>query len=350
MLEYTLRKTMNLISYIKIENWVLESLIKIGVQANDALVIARSLTKTSLWGTDSHGIARITHYLSRFENGTLNKTPRFSFHQTAPSVCQIDGDDGHGILIMTKATEKAIELAKTTGIASVGVSNSSHCGAIGLYTRQMTEAGMVGFSFTHADALVVPYGGDKPFFGTNPISIAFPTENKSEPICLDMATSIVPWNYVMNARRENREIPNGLGIDKYGNDCINPHEMIGVKPMADYKGYCLAFLIDMLCGPLNGMNYGPKMTSMYKDLNKKRKLGSLVIALNPDMFGGKETLKFVGTNIINHIRQHGENVLFPGQPEYITKTKREKEGIPMTDALLNEFDVWAEKLNIEKLR
>ena len=335
-----------LVDYKKIQNWAIESFSKIGVPAKDAEIIAKALTKTSLWGIDSHGVARITHYLGRFENGTINKLPKLHFTKTAAGTGQLDGDDGHGIVIMTNATIHAIELAKDAGVGVVGVHNSSHCGAIGLYTRQITEAGMVGISFTHADALVVPHGGIKPFFGTNPISIAFPTENNDEPICLDMATSIVPWNYMMNAKREKAKVPLGLGVDKNGMDSKIAEDIVAVKPMADHKGYALAFLIDMLCGPLNGMNYGPNMTSMYRDLDKKRKLGSLVIAIDPARFGGKDTIRMIGTAMINQVRKHGDNILFPGQPEYISKQKRQASGIPISTAIAEDFNKWSDKLGV----
>lgn len=334
------------VDYQKIENWGIEAFTKSGISNNDASIITKALVNTSLWGIDSHGVARITHYLGRIENGTINKSPNLKLTRTAAATAQLDGDDGHGIVIMTNATTHAIEIAKESGVGIVGVHNSSHCGAIGLYTRQITESGMVGMAFTHADALVVPHGGNKPFFGTNPISIAFPTENNAEPICLDMATSIVPWNYMMNAKREKSKVPFGLGVDKNGNDSENSEDIVAVKPMAEHKGYALAFLIDMLCGPLNGMNFGPNMTSMYKDLDKKRKLGSLVIAIDPARFGGRDTIRMAGTAIINQVKTHGDNVLFPGQPEYISKQKRLESGIPITEAIAADFNKWSDKLGV----
>jgi ureidoglycolate dehydrogenase (NAD+) len=335
-----------LVDFKKIQNWSVEVFTKMGVPLKDAEIIAAALTTTSLWGIHSHGVARVTHYLERFENGTINKLPFLKFTKTAAGTGQFDGDDGHGIVIMTQATNHAIELAKDAGVGVVGVQNSSHCGAIGLYTRQITEAGMVGISFTHADALVVPHGGTKPFFGTNPISIAFPTENNEEPICLDMATSIVPWNFMMNAKREKSKVPLGLGVDKNGNDSENSEDIVAVKPMGDYKGYALAFLIEMLCGPLNGMKYGPNITSMYKDIDKKRKLGSLVIAIDPARFGGNDTIRQVGTAIINQLKSQDDKILFPGQPEYISKQKIQATGIPISSSIAEDFNKWSNKLGI----
>ena len=338
-----------LIDHVKMKNWSEDLFIRSGLSKKHANIVASALTETSLYGIDSHGVARITHYLGRLENGTIEKDPKMIFTKTAASTAQLDGNDGHGMVIMTEATDKAIEIAKENGTGVVGVFNSSHCGAIGLYTRQIARAGMVGFAFTHADALVVPHGGNKPFFGTNPISISFPTENNEEPVCIDMATSIVPWNYMMNAKREKAKVPIGLGVDKDGKDSEDSAAIVAVKPVAEHKGYALAFLIDLLCGPLNGMNFGPNMTSMYRDLDKKRKLGSLVFAIDPARFGGRDNFRAAATAMIEQVKQHGDNVLFPGQPEYISKAKRMKNGIPISQAILDDFNAWAKKLNAEKL-
>ena len=56
--------------------------------------------------------------------------------------------------------------------------------------------------------------------------------------------------------------------------------------MGDHKGYALAFLIDILCGPLNGMPYGPHIPAMYGDMTARRNLGSLVVAIDPARFAG----------------------------------------------------------------
>ena len=127
------------IDHKKITDWGVRMFVRMGVPEADAETIVGSLVKTSLWGIDSHGIARVTHYLTRLENGTINKTPKLGFTKTAGATGQMEGDDGHGIVIMTAATNHAIGMAREAGVGVVGVSNSSHCGAIGLYSRQVTD-------------------------------------------------------------------------------------------------------------------------------------------------------------------------------------------------------------------
>ena len=338
-------KNTSYISSTEISNWVIKTLLKIGLHETDATIIATSLVTTSLWGIDSHGIARIPHYLNRFEQGSINKYPKINMTKTGDATCQLDGDDGHGIIIMNRAADYSVEIANKAGIGVIGVKNSSHCGAIGLYTRKISEKGMIGIAFTHSDSLVIPYNGDKAFLGTNPISIAIPTLNSAEPLCVDMATSIIPWNIIMNAKRENIDVPINYGVDINGIETTKSRDIVAVKPMAEHKGYALAFIIDMLCGPLNGMAFGPNITSMYKELDKKRKLGSLVMAINPQMFAGLDFLKMASSLAIQQVKQQGNAVLFPGEPEYISSINRMQFGIPVTQSMKEEFDFWSNKLN-----
>jgi ureidoglycolate dehydrogenase (NAD+) len=338
------------VTFDNVTNWAKNIFVSIGLSELDSSIISKSLVQTSLWGIDSHGIARIPHYLNRIDSGSINKNPNIFLSKTALSTGSVNGDDGHGILIMHKSAQYAIEIAQNTGIGIVGISNSSHCGAIGLYTRQITEQGMIGIAFTHSDSLVIPHNGNQAFSGTNPISIAIPTLNAAEPLCVDMATSIVPWNIIMNAKRENIEVPRTYGVDKNGLETTKSRDIVAVKPMAEHKGYALAFLIDMLCGPLNGMAFGQNITSMYQDLDKKRKLGSLILAINPQMFAGLEFLKMASSLAIEQVKRQGNSVLFPGEPEYNSAIKRRQIGIPVSQSMKEEFDFWSDKLNYPYLK
>ena len=78
--------------------------------------------------------------------------------KTRDATGQLDSDDGHGIINMN-------QIAKKAGIGVIGVKNSSHCGAIGLYTNKIIEEGMIGIAFTHSGSFVIPYKGNKAFLG-----------------------------------------------------------------------------------------------------------------------------------------------------------------------------------------
>jgi ureidoglycolate dehydrogenase (NAD+) len=326
--------------------WITRAFKSVGLQQADAICCAQMLVQTSLWGIDSHGVARVPHYLNRLGQGSISPNPKLVFTRTAAGTGQVDGGHGLGFVVCEFAMRHAIELACDAGVGVVGVANSSHCGAIGLYTRQATRAGKIGIAFTHSDSFVVPYGGSKAFFGTNPISIAIPGTNPERPFCVDMATSIVPWNYIMNARRENREVSLGLGVDIDGEDTTDPQRIMAVKPMASYKGYALAFAIDMLCGPLNAMAYGPQIAPMYAKLDEHRRLGSLMMALDPERFAGGATIASVLISVAAALKQQDSAILVPGDPEYHTAESRTRDGIPIEPGLLDELLSWSVELGI----
>jgi ureidoglycolate dehydrogenase (NAD+) len=325
--------------------WVTSVFQSVGMPASDASDSARMLVQTSLWGIDSHGVARVPHYLARLTRKSIVADARPTFERSAPGTGTVDGGDGLGFVVSQHAMTRAIELARETGVGAVGVRNSSHCGAVGLYARQAANAGMIGIALTHSDAFAVPYGGTKKFFGTNPIAIAIPSTDPRRPFCVDMATSVIPWNRIANAKRENRSIPPGVAVDADGRDTTDPHQVAGVKPMGDHKGYALAFAIDMLCGPLNGMTFGPHLTRMYTELDQQRKLGSLMIALDPQRFGGGAALAMVVATAMAEVRQQS-GVLSPGDPEYRTEDERSQHGIPIEPGLQDEYRTWSQRLGV----
>ena len=307
--------------------------------------------QTRLWGVDSHGVARLGHYLSRIAAGSIEPRPKIRVRRTGPCTAQVDGGHGHGIVVCHRAMDEAIKLAQKNGIGAVGVSNSTHCGATALYGRQAARAGLIGIAFTHSDAFVAPHGGTKKFLGTNPICITVPTNDPEHPLCLDMATSAVPYNRVMNYRREKRALPLGWALDARGQPTTDAQAVECLLPLAGHKGYALAFMIDLLCGPLNGMPYGPHIPPMYRQLGHHRRLGSFFMAIDPARFGGGKKLPSVATKMAKEARAQPRadakaSVLAPGDPEHRSAERRAREGIPVEPGLRKEIERWSKRLGV----
>jgi ureidoglycolate dehydrogenase (NAD+) len=312
-----------------------------GMPHADAKLVADSLVQTSLWGIDSHGIARLPHYLRRLRAGSIEPKPVMRFTATGPCTGTLDGGHGLGILVCHRAMQEAIRMAETHGVGLVGCRHSTHCGAIGLYGRQAAKRGLIGIAFTHSDAFVVPHGGKVAFLGTNPICIAVPSD-EGPPVCLDTATAATTMNRIMNARRDGQPLPAGVALDQRGQPTTDAQAVAALFPMAGHKGYALAFLIDILCGPLNGMPFGPHIPVMYGDLSARRNLGSLMIALDPLRFAGGRSLSAVVGQMAREARQQPRaaarvEVLVPGDPEYRAERIRAVKGIPVEPRLRREL-------------
>ncbi len=339
------------VAHARLREWAQSALRAVGVPQADAELVAGSLVQTSLWGVDSHGILRLTHYLRRMSLGSVVAHAQPIVRRTGPVTAQIDGMDGLGILHAMRAMEIAMDMARASGVGVVGVSDSSHCGAMGLYTRAAAKARLLGIAMTHSSSVVAPHGGKEKFFGTNPLSIAFPRAH-GEPICLDMATAQVAWNKVLNARIENVPLEPGLTIDARGTPTTDPHQAAALIPLGGetygYKGYGLAFMIELLCGALNGMTYGPHVTPMYEELDRPRKIGHLLIAIDPKRFAGAATMEATAEAMIEELRGKGD-ILFPGEPEILEDARRRADGIPIEAAALADMNAWSEKLGLQSL-
>jgi ureidoglycolate dehydrogenase (NAD+) len=339
------------VTHERFQTWARACLEAVNLPRADADLVAHSLVLTSLWGIDSHGIMRLPHYLARLKEGSIEANPILSYLRTGPCTGQLNGGHGHGIVVCHRAMGEAVALARESGLGAVGVSESSHCGAVGLYGRQATRAGLIGVAFTHSDAFVAPFGGRGKFLGTNPICLAVPSRDLDRPICLDMATSAVPWNRVVNARREGRPLEKGWALDASGSPTTDPGAVDCLFPLATYKGYALAFLIDLLCGPLNGMPFGPHIPPMYGDYSERRHLGSFFLAIDPARFAGGARLPQVASQMAEEARRQpladdATEILAPGDPEYRCEAERRRVGIPIEPGQWKEICEWSDRLGV----
>jgi ureidoglycolate dehydrogenase (NAD+) len=164
-----------------------------------------------------------------------------------------------------------------------------------------------------------------------------------------MATSQVAWNKVLNARIEGYELDPGVAVDSDGSPTTDPNAArAGIPlggPIYGYKGYGLAFVVDLLCGAMNGMTFGPYINSMYEELDKPRKIGHLLIAIDPGRFAGSKTLESTVDAVIRDLRTRGE-ILFPGEPELIAQEERRVSGIPVDAEALADMKQWSARLGV----
>src|SRR5690625_5808297 len=140
---------------------------------------------------------------------------------------------------------------------------------------------------TYTDKSVVPFGGKEFFLCTNPIEYGIPAK-KNKPFILDMATSKVDLGKVLAYKEEGKEIPHGWGVNREGESVTNPDEVVSLSPFGGPKGYGLSLIVDIFSGLLSGSAFGPHISKMYGDLDRKRKLGHYFCVIDPNMFTNLE--------------------------------------------------------------
>ncbi len=262
---------------------VADKLVSAGLNRPHAELTADVLVSADSRGVHSHGVIRTEHYVKRLITGSLNPSPNFTFRKIRSGSGIFNADGGMGHVASVEAMTRAVEMAPETGIAMVGIEDSSHCGALSYFVSRATEKGMIGIALVQTDKCVSPFGGIKPFFGTNPIAFGFPCQ-KHPDVIIDMATSHVAYGKILHAREKNIEIPPEWGLDENGHPTTDPHSVRGISPLGGYKGYALGMAIDVLTGVLLGARFGPHITAMYGDYERRRHLAALMIAIDPSTY------------------------------------------------------------------
>lgn len=311
---------------------------KHGLSEEISETIADVLVHANLRGVDSHGVLRVEHYIKRMKAGGINLNPELQETKSTSTTGTLDGDNGFGHFVSKKAMESAISKAKEGGIGAVAVKNSSHCGALSYFVSQATEQNLIGVAMTHADKIVVPFGGAEPFFGTNPIAFGFPA-GEEEPVILDFATSTVALGKVLNAKEQGATIPNGWGVDENGNDTNTPDEVVALTPFGGPKGYGLAMVVEIFTALLTGAAFGPHISKMYGDYDKNRELGHFFMAIDPDKFVAIDTFTSRLDQMIRELREappaeNVERIYVPGEIEMMNVKERENNGIPISDSII----------------
>ncbi|MGL4677619.1 MAG: Ldh family oxidoreductase [Brevinema sp.] len=319
-----------IISYQELVQKTSDKLTQGGLPRNDADIVAEILAHGDARGVRSHGTIRLEHYLNRIKYGGINLNADYQFKLTSKSCAIMDVDGGMGHVGMKKATIEALNRVKETGIFAVSVQNASHCGALSYYIEMAVKEGMIAMVFVNTDKCVVPFGAEKPYFGTNPIAFGFP--GKKYRIIIDMATSEVAFGKVLAAREGGVEkIPSTWGVDTQGLPTIDPFKVVAVSPMAGYKGTAIATMVEGFTGFFTGA-FGPHITSMYGDLDKYRNVGGFLFFMDPNAFGAADIYLQSTDKLFEEIKNAvpapgNAPLVVAGEPEELRYQESLKNGV-----------------------
>jgi LDH2 family malate/lactate/ureidoglycolate dehydrogenase len=314
-----------------------------GVAEESARHVAASVIETSLRGVDSHGIHLFPHYCRAAVAGRVNPRPAMTVPRRTAATAVLDADHGFGHHAGSAAIALGAELADASGIGAVAVKDSTHFGAAAYFALQASRRGYLACAFTNADALVRAFGGEQPFFGTNPICLTAPMAGE-EPFCLDMATSTVSWNRVLNHRRTDRPLAPGWAADSAGRDTVDPAAAAMLQPLGGYKGFGLGMMVEILCSLLADGPAARELLPMYSaPLEVRRHISHFFLVVRVDAFvdPGRFAERLAG--LARQIRAapaeagNETRVMVPGDPEKSSFAERTAAGIPIDDDRLAEL-------------
>lgn len=300
---------------------------------------ANHLVYADLCGVHSHGAVRVEYYSERINKGGITREPEIKFEQTGESSAVLHADNSQGQYAANLALEPAIEMAKKSGVAVVGVSKCGHTGTLSYYLRKIAEAGLVGMAMTQSDPMAVPFGGAEVYYGTNPIGFGAPSSTDT-PLVFDMATTVQAWGKILDARSKGRDIPADWAVNADGEPTTDANAVRGLMPIAGPKGYGLMMMVDIFSGVLMNLPFGKHVSSMYHDLHAGRNLGQLFIILDPARFGNAEMFKTHITQTMDELNAIKpatgySSVRYPGQGSNQRYEKNKAEGVEIPESIIN---------------
>lgn len=332
-----------------------------GCPAEHAAVVAEVLVAADLRGVHSHGVNRLEMYVGEIKKGEVDPLVRPTIVNETPAVACVDGQNGLGMVIGRYCMDVAIKKAKEMGIGWVVTRGSNHYGIAGYYAMMALQEGMVGMSYTNTSPISFPTRSSRHVLGTNPIAVAAPSSEPSDPFVLDMATTTVALGKVEIRDREGRQCPPGWGADKAGHPTTDPKEILngggllylgGEEDTGGYKGFGLAMMVELFAGILSGADYAAKIPPWRQGRGRAANLGQCFVAINPNHFCGGFNDRM--GDLMQQMRDlppvdPALPVLVPGDPEKTIEAAYTKEGIAFHLNLINALQHLASELNVAPL-
>lgn len=314
------------------------------------------MAKADLIGQDGHGVFRLPQYIKRAKEGGLNVNPDIKTIEDRTAMALLDGDNGMGHLVMSHATELAMEKASKTGVAWVGARYSNHAGPASLYAMMPLEKDMIGIYVAVGSANhLPPWGGTEMLLSTNPIAVAIPAA-KRPPIILDMATTVAAYGKVKTKAQRGEQMPEGWMIDREGNPLTDPKKASDgfLLPIGGPKGYGLSLVFGILAGTLNGANFGRDVVDFNADSKSTTNTGQFVLVLDINAFTDPAQFKAGIDQVWDEMKSSPtlprvEEIRVPGERLASVTQRNRENGIPVSDALRSTLATLSEQLKVDPL-
>ena len=276
----------------------------------------------------------------------MNTRPAIEVRRTGPATAIVDGDNGMGHLVMARAAETAVALAREAGVAWVAVRRSNHAGPAGIYAEMIAAEGMVGIYSVVASANhMAPWGGSEMLLGTNPLAVAIPCGGEP-PFVLDIATTAVSYGTVKNYALQGSEMPEGWMVDRADGTPLTDSARAGegmLLPIGGHKGSGLAIVLGLLAGPLSGAVFGRDVVDFNADSSTETNTGHFIVALDIARFVEPQAFHEEVNRHLADLRGSeplpaGEPIRMPGDQRAARRAERERTACRYPTPLLEKLE------------
>ena len=303
-----------------------------GTSETAADVLARNCASAQRDGSDSHGVFRMPGYLSTLASGWVDGHAQPVVEDCAPGFVAVDAGNGFAQPALEAGRELLLEKVRQNGIALMAIRNSHHFAALWPDVEPFARQGLVALALVNSMACVVPAGGRKPLFGTNPISFAAPRTGH-DPLVFDLATSAIAHGDVQIAAKEGKTLPEGYGVDADGQPTCDPGKILdggALLPFGGYKGSALSMMVELMAAALTGGNFSFEFDWSDHPGAKTPWTGELLIVIDPARGAGSNFADRTETLVqamvgVGQTRQ-------PGDRRYRQRAESQRLGVAITAA------------------
>ncbi|TCT03702.1 Ldh family oxidoreductase [Paralcaligenes ureilyticus] len=344
------------VSVSELARFIALALERAGLPAHDAGIVAGLMAEADLQGSDGHGVIRLPQYVKRIRAGGINTRPHIRVVSERAAMAVLDGDNGMGHLVVSRAVDLAIEKAGVCGVAWVSTRASNHAGPASLYVRKPLQHDMLGLYFAVGSANhLPPWGGSEMLLSTNPIAVGVPAGNEPA-VVLDMATTVAAYGKVKAKAKRGEMMPEGWMIDRQGKPLLDPARAGEgfLLPIGGHKGYGLALVVGLLAGTLGGAAMGRDVVDFNHDHTTPTNTGQAILVIDLKAFRDPDDFKGAVDQLAREI--HGsqrlpgvERIWLPGEQSAEKRVRYVKTGIPLAPGLVIELNELARDMGIGAL-
>jgi LDH2 family malate/lactate/ureidoglycolate dehydrogenase len=308
----------------------------VGYTSEESRIIAAHLVDAGLCGYRFASLPRVLT-INEEPMTHMERSPIKVVHETEISA-MLDGNNHTGYYAVYKAMELAIEKAKKSRIAIVGIHRTHLSGRNAYYLEHIARAGFVGLHMGSGPPIVLPHGGAKPALGTNPIAFSFPME--PDPFIIDFGTAAIMRGEVIFRTRIGQDLPPDCAIDANGNPTIDPNEALkgGIYTFGGHRGGALSLGIQAMC-----LLAGAAIPN-----GNPQDWGFMFMVFDPEIMMPKAQFGEHLRGLIEAVRavpplKEGEPVRIPSERAFATRRRLMKEGIPLAREVHTKLVALAEK-------
>ena len=319
------------IGFEELARLIAEAFQRHGCSTEVAQILARNMVTAEQDGAKSHGVFRIPAYLGSLDAGWVDGMAVPVLEDVAPAMLRGAGRNGFALPVLELARPALTAKARANGIALLTVRNAHHFSAVWPDIEPFAREGFIALAMINSMASVVPHGGHRKLYGTNPLGFAAPRAG-GDPLVFDQASSALSNGDVQIAARVGHKLLPGSGVDRDGKPTIDPNAVLdggALLSFGGYKGSSIGMMMEIMAAGLAGGRFSYEVDFSGHPGAATPNTAQTYIVIDPGR-GAVTDFTLRMEALIAEIHDAGQERL-PGDRRYANRREAAASGIPLTE-------------------